>query len=152
MIRKFVYTIALAFFTLQFTSAQRVLMQANMENSLEFAWQHKEILDSKIIDNCESLDNWEKGGEAKISLCHKRIKEGNASVKFLTPSLSANSSAPYPTSYLERKFGGANWENFNRIAVWVYAEYKNASFVYLSMDLKNEGKEKVPNNFKKKGY
>jgi len=146
------YITPLVFFIpLQFVSAQTELMQANMENSLESVWKKKEIFDSKPIDNCERLENWESGGEAQISLCNTRQKEGTKSIKFSTPVVSADSSATYPSSYVGMKFNGANWESFNRISVWIYAENKNAECIYLSMFLNNNGKEKVPNKYKKKG-
>jgi len=139
------------FIALQFASAQTDLMKANMDNSLETVWQNKEIFNTKTIDNCENLENWESGGEAKISLCNTRIKEGGNSIKFSTPVVSADSSAMYPISYLERKFSADNWESFNRVSVWIYVENTNAEYIYLSMDFKNDGLEKVPNNYKKKG-
>ncbi|MEN8156251.1 MAG: glycoside hydrolase family 9 protein [Bacteroidota bacterium] len=148
---KVIYTSIVLLLALQSVSAQSQLMQADMEDALESAWHKKEVFDSLIIDDCESLENWESGGEANAALSNLLRKEGNSSIKLTTSTVSADGSASYPTSYLVRNINGADWTNFNRISVWVYAAHKNAAFVYLSMNLKNEGEERVPNKFKKKG-
>ncbi|MEN8202339.1 MAG: glycoside hydrolase family 9 protein [Bacteroidota bacterium] len=149
--KKSTSTILITLLIFQYVTGQNALMQADMENALETVWQKKEMIDAEIIDHCESLDQWQGGGEASVSLSMEQYKEGNGSVIFSTPAISADGSAPYPTSYLVRSFDGANWERFNRISVWIYAEQENVPFVYLSMDLTNEGEERVPDRFRKKG-
>ena len=138
----------------QFASAQiatNTLMQAHMQNSLEFRWQKKEVFESILIDDCEELETWESGGQAKISLNSTHLKEGRNSIQLATPVLSSDSSAPYPISYLEKRFKGDDWESYNRISVWIYAEHKNREYAYLSVELKNKGTEKVPDIFRKRG-
>jgi hypothetical protein len=127
------------------------LLQANMENSLQAAWQKKEVLKSKIIERCESLENWSAGGEAKISLNNSHAKEGNNAVGFLSSVITSNGKNRYPSAYLTRVFNGENWEKYNRLSFWVYAELKNTNFIYVSAELKNNGKEKTPTVTTKKG-
>ena len=148
---KIIYTLIVLLINLHSVTAQNQLMQADMENALETAWQQKEVFDSRVIDECESLEKWGSGGEASISLNHLLKKGGNSSIQFTTPAISADSSSSYPIAYVERNFGGANWKGYNRVSVWIYAVQKNSDYVYLSMDLFNEGKEKVPDIFGKKG-
>lgn len=127
------------------------LLQADMRNSLESGWLEKKVFASKPLDYCEELTSWSVGGEATMSLDNTRKKQGGASIRFVTSVVSSDSSAPYPTSFITKEISNGDWEDYNRISAWIYAERENSEFAYLSLDLRNSGKEKVPNRFRKKG-
>jgi len=145
------YHVLLLFFLTLQVFAQSELLKPNMDNALETAWQNKKVLNKQLIDNCDDLTNWKKGDRTKISLNRNIVKEGNYSIKFDATVNFSGSSEGYPTCLVKKVCDNENWQEFNRISVWIYAEIDNAEFAYLSMDIKNEGKEKVPNIYKKKG-
>ncbi|MEN8116712.1 MAG: glycoside hydrolase family 9 protein [Bacteroidota bacterium] len=122
------------------------LKQADYKNSLQYIWDNKQVINSKIIDNAESLEGWDFGSQAKVELSNSIIKNGKSSIKMTAPA-EYNDGQEYPIAYVEKLMNGANIEQYNRIAVWVYAEHKNAGFFYLSLEFKNAGKTKIPDRF-----
>jgi len=147
------YSVSIFFLAFSFALAQNKshkLLQANMDNSLESTWKAKEVFDSELIDNCESLKNWFAGGEGQIELSNLQVRDGH-SVKLTTTAVSNDSSNMFPVASAGRKVYNENWHKYNRISVWVYVQLKNIPFVYLELSLKNAGKNKVPNNYRKKG-
>lgn len=126
-------------------SGDSLLNRNIYENSLQYVWDKKEISDSKLIDNAESLEGWRFGSLAKIMLSNTIVKNGKSSIKMTVPI--ENDGHKYPTGYVEKLMNGANIEQYNRIAVWIYAEHKNADYVYISLELKNSGNVKIPDRF-----
>ncbi|MEN8192126.1 MAG: glycoside hydrolase family 9 protein [Bacteroidota bacterium] len=126
------------------------LKQADYKNSLQYIWDNKEVFDSKTIDNCESLTNWQFGGLASMILCDTIVEEGKSSIKLSFP-VEYSDGREYPIAYIENMVKGENWEDYNRISTSIYVKHESAKFIYLSLELKNKGVEKVPNRFKKNG-
>lgn len=148
----FLILLAIFFVDLNITLSQvhHPCLQADYSKSLEAIWDNKEVKESNVIDNCESLDNWDFGSLAKVSLSEDYYKSGKTSIKLNSP-VEYTDGSEFPIAYMERFMHGANIEKYNRIAVWIYAEHKNSDFFYISIEFKNIGKEKVPQRVRKAG-
>jgi len=70
---------------------KHVPMPMDTAQSLQYKWDHKEILASELIDGMESLENWElsfgnKENVATFSLSNEKVFEGKSAVKFVSPT------------------------------------------------------------------
>lgn len=134
-------------------------MPMDTANSMQYKWDNKKILESKLIDSMESLDNWElKYGNnqnvANISLSNERVLEGNSSIKFVSPTkqpLNLGVGGRYwGRQNLIRKFKEEDLSKYNRISVDVFPEFKGFRKLYLTMILFNDAN--VPDKYGKEGW
>ena len=70
---------------------KHVPMPMDTVQSLQYKWDHKEILASTLVDGMESLENWEltygnKTNVANIRLSSEKVFEGKSSIKFVSPT------------------------------------------------------------------
>jgi len=134
-------------------------MPMDTAQSLQYKWDHKEILDAKLVDGMESLDNWEmstvigKTNVATISLSTEKVVEGKTSIKFVSPTklpIPLNSNERYwEWQFLTRKFNNEDFSKYNRISVQIYPKFKGHRKLYLMLVLHNENN--VPDKYFRDG-
>jgi hypothetical protein len=134
-------------------------MPMDTVNSLQYKWDHKEIMDSIIVDHMESLDDWEmttvvgKKNVAAITLSKERVYEGNTAIKFVSPTKLPfklkDGQRYWEWQLLTRKFNKQDFSKYNRISVQIYPEFKGHRKLYLMMILHNEGN--VPDKYFRDG-
>ena len=128
-------------------------------NSLQYRWDHKKISDLKVVDEMESLDNWEarplyaKDPSASISLSTEQVFKGKTSIKFISPTklpfrLKAGDRY-WDWQFLTRKFNREDFSKYNRISVQIYPEFRGHRKPYLMLVLHNEGN--VPDKYFRDG-
>lgn len=66
-------------------------MPMDTVHSMQYHWDHKEILGSLQLDGAESLDHWEltygsRENVASFTLSQEQVFEGKSSIKFVSPT------------------------------------------------------------------
>jgi len=150
-------------------------LPVNVENSAANRWLNKKVLDSRMLDDMETLDNWlgyTVGGEeivdarkvfkvqeaanvAAISLSKEQVQSGNQSLLLRTPvrlpGLPPKNGRGWGRSGIRRNFNGEDWTKFNRISVWIYPDLPGFYTTALDIHLFNDGKIKIPALFGQEG-
>ncbi len=115
----------------------------------------KKVLTSQMLCDMEDLNKWSHTGIGGMSLTTERSISGTHSMRLVAP-------ATYPqflgwglgfgTSLASFDVGGANWEKYNRIHLYIYPNCEGARSIYLNLYVENDGKIKVPDKYGREGY
>lgn len=147
----------------QITIAQRIPdmpMSAKWENTLEYEWSQKEVLESKRLASTENIDEWEhRGGYGSLSISNKNFYQGNASLLLVSPTKGNVSTMeegftdgrPWGVSSAFHPVQKEDWSDWNRISFWVYPDLPGFKVVSLSMVFHNDGQEQVPGPYDRHG-
>ncbi len=156
--------------------AQRAPMVADYQHSAAYRWLNKTVLESRVLDNMESLDKWTaftRGAPAvvdarvsiqaaaapkvvaEMTLTSERSHDGGHSLRFRTPT---RLDGPGPvngrgwgTAGIVRHFDGEDWQKFNRLSLWIYPDCPGMYTVALGLRLHNDGVVKLPAAFGQEG-
>jgi Glycosyl hydrolase family 9/Cellulase N-terminal ig-like domain len=156
--------------------AQRSPMVVDDQHSASYRWLHKTVLESRPLDNMESLDKWTPFTHgapaivdarvsiqaaaapkvvAEMTLTSERSRDGGHSIRFRTPT---RLDGPGPvngrgwgTAGVVRHFDGEDWQKFNRVSLWIYPDCPGLYTVALGMRLHNDGVVKLPAAFGQEG-
>jgi len=150
-------------------------MKVNVENSAAYRWLNKPVLESRTLDDMESLAGWksftvgagaivdaravstisETTNVAAISLSTAEVHSGNQSLLLVTPT---KLEGPGPVngrgwgrSGIRRLFKGEDWTAFNRISLWIYPDLPGFYTTALDLQLFNDGINKLPALFGQEG-
>jgi Glycosyl hydrolase family 9/Cellulase N-terminal ig-like domain len=150
-------------------------LKVNFQNSAASRWLNKKVLNSRMMDDMETLDNWQGftvGGEeivdarkvfkvkeadnvAAISLSREKFHSGNQSIVMRTPvrlpGLPPANGRGWGRSGLRRNFNGQDWTKFNRISIWIYPDLPGFYTCALDIHLFNDGSIKIPALFGQEG-
>src|SRR5450432_4193365 len=150
-------------------------LKVNFQNSSASRWLNKKVLNSRMMDDMETLDNWQGftvGGEeivdarkvfkvkeadnvAAISLSKEKFHSGNQSIVMRTPvrlpGLPPANGRGWGRSGLRRNFNGEDWTKFNRISIWIYPDLPGFYTSALDIHLFNDGSIKIPALFGQEG-
>jgi len=135
-------------------------INAPWENTLEYEWSQKEVLESKRLAGTESLDQWEHRGEyGSLSVSQEKFFKGSASLLLVSPTKGDVSTMeegftdgrPWGVSSAYHAVQGEDWSDWNRISFWVYPDLPGFRVVSLNMVFHNEGEEKVPGPYNRNG-
>jgi hypothetical protein len=136
-------------------------MPMDTANSLQYKWDHKKVLESVLLDDMESLENWElafdyanKENVATITLSDEKVFSGKTSIKFISPT-KLPVQLPFGGRYwgrenLTRKFNNEDFSKYNRISVEIFPEFMGFRKLYLTLILNNNGN--VPDKYGKEGW
>ena len=115
----------------------------------------KKVLVSQMLCDMEDLNKWSHKGIGGMSVTTERRISGKHSMRLVAP-------ATYPqflgwglgfgTSQASFDVGGANWEKYNRIHLYIYPNCEGARSIYLNLYVENDGKIKVPDKYGREGY
>jgi hypothetical protein len=115
----------------------------------------KKVLVSQMLCDMEDLNKWSHKGIGGMSLTTERSISGKHSMRLVAP-------ATYPqflgwglgfgTSQASFDVGGANWEKYNRIHLYIYPNCEGARSINLNLYVENDGKIKVPDKYGREGY
>ena len=135
-------------------------MIAPWENTLEYEWSQKEVLESKKLASTENLDSWEhRGNYGSLSISSEMFFQGNASILIESPTKGEVSTLedgfstgrPWGVSSAALVVDGEDWTDWNRISFWVYPDLPGFRVVSLSMVFHNDGEESVPGPYNRHG-
>lgn len=136
-------------------------MPMDTANSLQYKWDHKKILDSKLVDGMESLENWQldplrnkEKNSALISLSDEKVFEGKKSIKFVCPTKRPvqlpNGGRYWGRENISRVFKNEDLTAYNRISVEIFPVFKGFQQLYLTLILHNA--KNVPDKYGKSGW
>ena len=124
-------------------------MPMDTTKSLQYKWDNKQIIKSLLIDDMESLDNWEMStvvdtmNVGRISLCYENKVEGNSSLKFVCPTRTEReldiNERYWEWQFVTRKFNKEDFSEYNRISIQIKPEFEGFNKIYLMMILYDEG-------------
>jgi hypothetical protein len=133
-------------------------MVARDEDGAEYRWLHKQVLDSRLLDDMENLSSWTFAGAGEMTLVEARASEPwtptdntapNRALQIHSTSNIAqvDGSGEWEDLVATRKFDGEDWGKFNRISLWVYPDVVGAPAISCSLVLHNDGAHKLPDHY-----
>ena len=157
-------------------AAERAPLPADAHKSAAKRWLNKRVLQSRLLDDMESLDNWsaftnsaplvvdarfasqvvdEAKVVAEMSLTAERSRDSGHSLRLRNPTRlpkpgPANGRG-WGESGILRKFEAEDWTEFNRISLWIYPDCPGHYVASLDLHLRNDGVEKLPAAFAQEG-
>ncbi|MDR9366144.1 MAG: glycoside hydrolase family 9 protein [Balneolaceae bacterium] len=130
------------------------LMPIEFENSAEYRWLQKEVLDSRLLDDMSEPGNWTLTGTGDLTF---QKNSGPDGMNTLRVEMEMFSDQPAPTTRrlssvnLVRKIPDENWNSFNRISMWIRPDVKGFPMLPLQIVLHNDGEVKVPDAYYREG-
>jgi hypothetical protein len=132
----------------------RRLMPIEFEHSAEFGWLKKPVLASRVLDDMTRPAIWRLTGTATLTFPDSARM---ASMRVLRVDMQMFRGTPAPTRNrlstvnIQRDVAGEDWSGYNRLSMWVRADYSGVPAVPLIIALRNEGVEKVPDRYGREG-
>ena len=158
------------------SAAERIPLVADPHNSAAERWLNKKVLQSRLLDDMESLDKWSAFTNAaplvvdarfasqvveqakvvaEMSLTSERSRDGSHSLRLRNPTRLPKpgpvNGRGWGESGILRTFDGEDWTAFNRISLWIYPDCPGHYVASLDMHLRNDGVEKLPAPFAQEG-
>ncbi len=141
------FTLLLCAPLLSVAQAPPMPMPIEFQNSAEFGWLQKKVLDSRLLDDMDDLGAWSIQGQARLS---SPAGSGQAGMRALRVEMEMFRDKPAPTRNglstvnLKHTFPGEDWSGYNRISLWIRPELSGFPMLPIEIVLRNDGKEKVP--------
>lgn len=114
----------------------------------------KKVIATEMLCDMESLKNWTHKGIGGIAPSTVRSKNGKQSLRLSSPTTYPqflNWGIGFGTSMASYNVGGANWEKYNRIRVFIYPDCEGTRSIYLNLIIENNGKIIVPDKYEREG-
>jgi Glycosyl hydrolase family 9./N-terminal ig-like domain of cellulase. len=123
------------------------------ENSLEYHWSQKKVLESRLLSNLETMAPWEyKGTFGSIKLSDEKPYKGKYALLLESPTKEPLVERPNrPNAGAVYKTNNEDWTAWNRVSFWIYPDLPGFNVVSINMRLFNEGEEKVPDSYDRNG-
>ncbi len=99
-----------------------------------------------MLADMERLKKWSHKGIGGISITNERSISGKHSLRLSAPTTYPQFldwGIGFGTSMASYDVGGANWEKYNRIRLFIYPNCEGARSIYLNLIVENDGKIKV---------
>jgi hypothetical protein len=122
----------------------RVPLTADFRDTAEYRRFNKEVLESRLLDDMESLESWSLAGQGEMTLSGERRRSGEHSLRigFRTRTPQDQLRGTYPREFgrvdVQRRFQREDWTKFNRISVWVYPDLPGWHVASLDICFQNE--------------
>ncbi len=133
----------------------RMPMSMPYENTLEYTWSQKKVLDSKLLSDAETMGPWEHRGRfGSLALTQEKKYKGNSSLMITSPTKGPDrppGGRPWGTSNAYYKVANEDWTDWNRISFWIYPDLPGFKVVSISTVFHNDGEEKVPDSYARNG-
>ncbi len=129
-------------------------MKAVYEHSLEYAWAQKQVFESKLLSDMEAMGVWEHRGFGSLTLSDAMVYKGKSALMLESPTKGPNNppgGRPWGVSSAFYKTDNVDWTDWNRISFWIYPDLPGFKVVSISLVLHNDGEEKVPDSYNRKG-
>ena len=137
----------------QYDSLPVMPIRAVYENTLEYTWSQKKVMESKLLSDFETMGTWEhQGAFGVLTLSDEKPYKGKYALLLTSPTREKPvivPSRPYASAVY--KVNNEDWTNWNRITFMVYPDLHGFQVVSLHMRLFNDGEEKVPDSYDRNG-
>lgn len=130
------------------------------ENTMQYVWSQKEVLDSKKLSGMEKMGKWKHENYGSLSLTQERSHHGKSSLLLISPTKGKESTTigagltpgrPWGTASAIYKVNGEDWSDWNRISFWIYPDLPGFKIVSINTVFHNDGEEKVPGPYDRNG-
>ena len=118
------------------------------ENSLEYAWSQKKVLESQLLSDAETMGAWEHRGYGSLVLSDEIPYKGKNALLIVSPTKGPNPPSggrPWGTAGAYFKADSADWTKWNRITFWIYPDLPNFKLVSVNTIFYNAGGVRIPN-------
>ena len=130
------------------------IMPIDERETTDYRLLQKPVLENRLLDDMQSLEHWKTlTPYAHIELSQEHVLDGKTSLKFTAKS---NLPAWLPGRGLGRIYAepGAmrvidheNWEDWNRLSLWVWPHVPGMKSLCVRIQLYNEGDHPVPDRY-----
>lgn len=157
------------------SDAPRTPMPVRFEDSAEYRWLNKKVLDSRLLDDMSDAKTWVFEGQGRIAFpaesepgearvpglrpvrapakpeawCPERHLRVDVNIQDQRPA--AGRSSGLPAVALKRAFPGEDWSGYNRLSFWMRADLSGFNILPILVVMRNDGKEKVPDVYRREG-
>ena len=135
------------------TAQSRPLLPVDFANSAEFAWLAKPVAARRVVDDMTNPALWKMSGAGRLSFVDASALSARALRVDMTLNVNPPSDARVrlPSVNLQRAIANEDWTAFNRLSVWVRADFTGIPVVPLQLVLHSDGVVKVPDRFNREG-
>ena len=134
-------------------------MPIDESETVEHRLLEKEVLESRLLDDMESLEHWTTMTEyVSMSLSDERCISGKHSLRMEAPCNledwlpGRERGRIYAEPGVMRVFNREDWREWNRLSAWVYPCLPGMKSLTLRMQLHNDGEHKVPDIYYREGH
>jgi len=130
-------------------------MKAIYENSLEFVWSQKKIIESRLLSDMETMKDWEhRGGYGSLTLSDGKPYKGKYALLLESPTKGPEpprTGRPWGSSNAFYQVDNEDWTDWNRLTFWIYPDMPGHNAIPLAMLFYNDGEEKTPSRLHPNG-
>ena len=135
--------------------APRMPMPIEFQNSAEFGWLNKKVLEARLLDDVTDPATWSFEGQgemtfpgesASVSIRHLRVR-----VDINPPEAARPTGRGLPAVAVKRTFPGEDWSGYNRLSFWMRPELSGFNILPMLVVMRNDGQEKVPDVYRREG-
>ena len=116
----------------------------------------KAVLKSELLCDMESISKWSHRGIGGMSQSEERSISGKHSLRVFAPTRTGILPSPFGigfgSSRVNLDVGGENWEDYNRMMVWIYPDCEGVrGGIYMNMQIVNEGEVTISGEWRRDG-
>ncbi len=123
--------------------------------SARYRWLQKAVLKSRLLDDMERTNDWVHHGHGMMRFTRERARDGTQSIRLQSPTRTedhgSENGRPFGEAAVERVVPGEDWSAFNRVSFWVYPNLPGFHAISLLVRLHNDGAEKMPGPYGRRG-
>lgn len=132
-------------------SVPQMPMPVNYEETADFRWLNKPVLETKLLDDMENPANWIHRGQGDMLFIKERFVDGWQSVRLRFPTSQFDNPSKGGGASVFRNFNGEDWRDYNRLSFWVYPTFPGFYTIPMVVILHNDGTIKVPDKYGRSG-
>lgn len=119
----------------------------NDANSFEANGLKKKVVDTKPVCSMKSIEGWKHHGYGRISHSSHKTISGQGSLKLVYPTFTGKRAqgppsdpdyATYGNSSIVFDVKDGDWQNYNRIAFYIYPDCEGARVVNMNLSFENK--------------
>ncbi len=170
------FLLSILFSGIFFTCFSQDPLKAEFRHSATYRWLNKEVLNTRVLDDMESVDHWTaftRGAQqivdarvvteisdvnrviTEMTLTKKQSHDGGQSLCVRIPSKlnvpGPESGRGWGTAGVRRQFNGEDWSKSNRISIWIFPDCPGFYINWLELRIYNDGVNKLPALFGQEG-
>jgi hypothetical protein len=132
----------------------RTLLPIEFQNSAEFGWLQKPVLDTRLLDDISDPRTWAFQGTGTLTFPTTPRLDG---MRVLRVDMTMYTDSPAPTRSrlssvnLRRAFDGEDWGGYNRISMWMRADVAGFPMLPLQVVMHNDGAVRLPDSYSREG-
>lgn len=136
------------------TAAPRPLLPIPFEHSAELRWLGKRVFASRTLDGMTDSSRWLFTGTGTLTFPGTTRLDN---MRVLRVDVQMFREQPAPTRNrlsainLRRAFDHEDWSAYNRLSLWIKPEVVGFPMLPLQIVLHNDGKDKVPDVYRREG-